>query len=250
MLTTTAPPAPTEATPAAPEGSLTMAHESIDHVPTGPPMATILESADEIDLNEIIFTDAWCCPMAHAPAGVTLVTRIPKPKPPDDQSVLTGMSSGPPRPLINCGDDSSGDDSDVVPDNVMYYPWDNDMDANIDEDKEERRKATPWLVLLPSSSSSCCCRFLPLQRLVFSGQWDCFRTLPFAMLSTQIGGPLPFLCSGLTQSCGVRKDTLLYPRPKPRNSLSCLVESSPRALAEPEPVDHGSHLSTYLPHRG
>jgi hypothetical protein len=55
----TAPQAPTEltpattTTPAAPEGNLTMAHESIDHVPTGPPLATVLEPADEIDLNEI-----------------------------------------------------------------------------------------------------------------------------------------------------------------------------------------------------
>jgi hypothetical protein len=57
----TAPAAPTEATPAAPEGNLTMAHKSIDHVPTGPPLATILEPADEIYLNEITFTGAWCC---------------------------------------------------------------------------------------------------------------------------------------------------------------------------------------------
>jgi hypothetical protein len=119
----TAPPALKEATHAAPEGNLNMAHESIDHVPTGPPLSKILEPADDIDLNEITSTGDWCCPMAHAPAGVTSVTRIPKPEPLDDTSVLTGMSSGPPGPLINRGDDSSGDDSDVDQDSVMYYPW-------------------------------------------------------------------------------------------------------------------------------
>jgi hypothetical protein len=76
--------------------------------------------------------------MAHAPAGVTSVTRIPNPEPLDDTSVLTGMSSGPPGLLINHGDDSSCDDSDVDQDNVMYYPWENDIDANIDEDKERK----------------------------------------------------------------------------------------------------------------
>jgi hypothetical protein len=50
----------TTVTPAAPESNLTMAHESIDHVSTGPPLATILEPANEIDLNEITYTGAWC----------------------------------------------------------------------------------------------------------------------------------------------------------------------------------------------
>jgi hypothetical protein len=107
----TAPQVPAESTPtptlAAPEGNLTMAHEYIDHVPTGPPLATVLEPADEIDLNEITFTGAWCCPVVNAPAGVTSVTHIPKPEQTDDTSVLTGMSSGPPGPLLNRGDDSS-----------------------------------------------------------------------------------------------------------------------------------------------
>jgi hypothetical protein len=113
-----------------------MAHESIDHVPTGPPLATTLEPADEIDLNEITFTGAWCCPMAHAPAGVTSVAHIPKPEQTDDMSVLTGISSGPPGPLNNRGDDSSSDDLDVDQYNAMYYPWENDLDKNIDENKE------------------------------------------------------------------------------------------------------------------
>jgi hypothetical protein len=74
--------------------------------------------------------------MVNAPAGVTSVTHIPKPEPTDDTSVLTGMSSGPPGPLITRGDDSSGDDSDVDQDNAMYYSWENDKDANIGEEQE------------------------------------------------------------------------------------------------------------------
>jgi hypothetical protein len=79
--------------------------------------------------------------MAHAPAGVTSVTHTPKPDPSDDTSVLTGMSSGPPGLLIYPGDDSSCDDLDVDQDNVMYYPWENDMDAKIDEDKERKAQS-------------------------------------------------------------------------------------------------------------
>jgi hypothetical protein len=136
----------TTATPAAQEGNLTMAHESIDHVPTGPPLATVLEPANkidlnEIDLNEITLTGAWCCPIANATAGVTSVTHIPKPEQTDDMSVLTGMSSGPLVPLINRGDDASSDNSDVDQDNAMYYPWENDIDANIDEKKEEKAQS-------------------------------------------------------------------------------------------------------------
>jgi hypothetical protein len=134
------PPTSTTATPAAPECNLTMTHESIDHVPTGPPLATILEPADEIDLNEITFTGAWCCPITNAPAGVTSVTHIPKPEQTDEMIVLTGISSGPPGPLINHGDESSSDDSDVDQDTAMYYPWENDLDTQIDENKENTTK--------------------------------------------------------------------------------------------------------------
>jgi hypothetical protein len=130
------PPASTTATPAAPEGNLTMAHKSIEHVPTGPPLATKLEPADKIDLNETTFTGAWCCPITNAPAGVTSVIHIPKPEQTDNMRVLTGISSGPLGPLINRGDDSSSDDSDVDQDNAMYYPWGNDLDTNIDENKD------------------------------------------------------------------------------------------------------------------
>jgi hypothetical protein len=56
----------------------------------------------------------------------------------DDTSVLPGMSSGPPGPLINHGDNSSSDNLDVDQDNAMYYPWENDIDANIDEKKERK----------------------------------------------------------------------------------------------------------------
>jgi hypothetical protein len=59
----------------------------------------------------------------------------------DDMSVLTGMSSGPPGPLINCGDNSSSDNSYVDQDNAMYYPWENDIDANIDEKKERKAQS-------------------------------------------------------------------------------------------------------------
>jgi hypothetical protein len=118
-----------------------MAHESIDHVPIGPPLATILEPANEIDLNEITFTGAWCYPIANAPAGVTPVTHIPKPEQTDDMIVLTDMSSGTPGPLINRGDDSSRDNSDVDQDNAMYYPWENNIDANIDEKKEGKAQS-------------------------------------------------------------------------------------------------------------
>jgi hypothetical protein len=59
----------------------------------------------------------------------------------DDMSVLTGMSSGPPGPLINRGDNSSSDNSDVDQDNAMYYPWENDIDANIDEKKERKAQS-------------------------------------------------------------------------------------------------------------
>jgi hypothetical protein len=131
----------TTATHAAPEGKLMMAHESIDHVPTGPPLATVLEPANEIDLKEITFTGDWCCPIANAPSGVTSVTHILKPEQTDDMSVLAGMSSGSPGPLINRGDNSSSDNSDVDQDNAMYYPWENDIDANIDEKNERKAQS-------------------------------------------------------------------------------------------------------------
>jgi hypothetical protein len=131
----------TTATPATTEGNLAMAHKSIDHVPTGPPLATVLEPANEIYLNAITITGSWCCPIAIAPAGVTSVTQIPKPEQTDDMSVLTSMSSGPPGPLINRGDNSSIDNSDVDQDNAVYYPWENDIDANIDEKKERKAQS-------------------------------------------------------------------------------------------------------------
>jgi hypothetical protein len=195
----TAPQAPTESTPAttpaAPEGNLTMAHEYIDHVHTGPPLVTVLEPADEIDLNEITFTGAWCCPIVNAPEGVTSVKNIPKPEQTDDASVLTGMSSGPPGPLLNRGDDSSDDDSIVDHDKAMYYPSNHDMDANFGEKKEGEAQNNTVLCSLTEFIKLVLLSVLASRPLAFSGDEDCFRALPFAMFSTRVGGPLSFLCS-------------------------------------------------------
>jgi hypothetical protein len=87
--------------PVPPGGYLTMVHEFIDHVPTRPPLAMVLEPTNEIYLNEITFTGAWCFPVSNTPVGITSVTHIPTPDEMDDTNVLSELSSGPHGPPID-----------------------------------------------------------------------------------------------------------------------------------------------------
>jgi hypothetical protein len=120
--TTPAATEPPPLTPAAPGCNLTMVHEYIYHMSTGPSLIAVLEPTDDIDLHEITFTSAWCFPVSNALECVVPVTTILKPEKMDDTSFLTGMSSGPLGQLITRVDDSSRDDSDMDHDNINYYP--------------------------------------------------------------------------------------------------------------------------------
>jgi hypothetical protein len=100
----------------APATNLTMISDPLDNVPVGPPLVTTVETDEELDPHERIFTGAWCCPSGawccpsdNPPRGATMVTSIPK----QEEAGVSIHDSGPPIPVLELRrDDDSISDED------------------------------------------------------------------------------------------------------------------------------------------
>jgi hypothetical protein len=158
--------------------NLTMLGDPLDNVPVGPPLATTVETNEEMDPNELTFTGAWCCPLDNAPRGKTTVTRLPKLN--DSRDI---RDIGPPMTALSqrhC-DDTSSDEDSLTDESKCghYYEWEQDWDDNednMDETQNDNVKITVSASLIQF-----------IQMLIVTAQTVLLTFLTFGSVGTQWG---------------------------------------------------------------
>jgi hypothetical protein len=161
-----------------PAVNLTMIGDPLDKLPVGPPFVTTVEPNEELDLNELTFTGAWCCPSDNAPRGNTTVTRIPKLN--DSRDI---RDIGPPMPALSqrhCDDTSSDKDSSTDESKCgQYYEWEQDLDKNEDKMDETHNDNVKSTVIAPLIQL--------IQMLIVTAQIVLLTCLTFGSLGAQWG---------------------------------------------------------------